>query len=141
MTITSFHHNAASGMAARSPDPSTKVGCVIVDHKRGVTVGAGWNHFPEGIPESWWHIRDLKYKAVVHAEAAALLNAGPAARGADMYVTHHPCRDCAKLIIAAGVRVVWSPGGPWRDDPEVVRTVDDAAELFELCGVVQMGPL
>lgn len=139
MTITSFHHNAAKDMAARSPDPSTKVGCVIVDHRRGVTVGAGWNQFPEGVPALFWETRERKYKHVVHAEVMALLAAGPAAKGCDLYVTHHPCRECAKMIAAAGIRTVYSPKQPWRPDPEVLLTCADAADILEVCNVLHIG--
>lgn len=124
---------SAYAIAERSPDPSTKVGAVIV--ALDTVQGVGWNQFPPGVPESWWNIRDLKYKAVVHAEAAAIIAAGERAKGSVMYVTHHPCRDCAKLIAAAGIKMVFCPADPWRDDNEVRRTCEDARELLDLAGV------
>lgn len=43
----------------------------------------------------------------VHAEAAALLDAGRRAAGATLFVTDVPCHNCAILVVAAGVvRVV-----------------------------------
>jgi dCMP deaminase len=82
-----------------------------------------------------WFDRSKKYKAVVHAEVRALLSIGLGARGATMYVTHHPCRACAPIIASAGIKKVVCPAGPWRDDPEIVASVADAAEIFQLCGV------
>jgi diaminohydroxyphosphoribosylaminopyrimidine deaminase / 5-amino-6-(5-phosphoribosylamino)uracil reductase len=76
--------------------PNPNVGCVIV--RDGVVVGRGWTRCG-GRP---------------HAEAAALAQAGGAARGATAYVTLEPCAHesprgpaCADLLVAAGVaRVV-----------------------------------
>jgi len=71
--------------------PNPAVGCVIVNHGRVVgrgTTGAG------GRP---------------HAEAIALAQAGPAARGATVYVTLEPCAHtgrtppCAHALVKAGV--------------------------------------
>ena len=45
----------------------------------------------------------------VHAEMAALVDAakrGVAVRGCEMYVTTFPCHNCAKHIIAAGIKKV-----------------------------------
>ena len=85
--------------------PNPAVGCVIVNHGRVVgrgTTGAG------GRP---------------HAEAIALAQAGPAARGATVYVTLEPCAHtgrtppCAHALVKAGVaRVVVACGDP---DPRV----------------------
>lgn len=132
-----IHKQAAERMALRSPDPSTKVGCVIVQSSflGYATVGAGWNDFPRGVPSYWWETRELKYRAVVHAEVRALLRAGPNADGATLYVTHHPCRDCAKMIAAAGIKAVVCPSKPWRDDPEVAQSCADAVQMLNLAGV------
>ncbi|QDI90237.1 hypothetical protein EPH95_02835 [Salicibibacter halophilus] len=43
----------------------------------------------------------------VHAEAAALMEAGEKAQGAYMRVTHEPCHQCRKMIIAAGIKRVY----------------------------------
>ncbi|MEH3107489.1 MAG: bifunctional diaminohydroxyphosphoribosylaminopyrimidine deaminase/5-amino-6-(5-phosphoribosylamino)uracil reductase RibD [Sphingomonas fennica] len=88
---------AALGQRGRGRTaPNPPVGCVIVS--AGRVVGRGWTQ-PGGRP---------------HAEAMALAQAGPAARGATAYVTLEPCAHvsprgpaCADLLIAAGVaRVV-----------------------------------
>jgi diaminohydroxyphosphoribosylaminopyrimidine deaminase/5-amino-6-(5-phosphoribosylamino)uracil reductase len=79
--------------------PNPAVGAVIVrdDGAEPVIVGRGWTQ-AGGRP---------------HAETEALRRAGPAARGASMYVTLEPCSHygktppCADAIIAAGIsRVV-----------------------------------
>ena len=129
MDLIAFAHQ----MAAQSLDPSTKVGAVIA--APDLVVGTGFNHLPWQAPEEWWNDREKKYKAVVHAEVAAILDAGKLARGCTMYVTHHPCRECAKVIAAAGIACVVCPAEPWRDDPAVRDTVEDAKMLLEVSGV------
>jgi diaminohydroxyphosphoribosylaminopyrimidine deaminase / 5-amino-6-(5-phosphoribosylamino)uracil reductase len=85
------------GLGNTWPNPS--VGAVVVRHDGAepVIVGRGWTQ-PGGRP---------------HAETEALRRAGPAARGATLYVTLEPCSHhgktppCTDAIIAAGIaRVV-----------------------------------
>jgi diaminohydroxyphosphoribosylaminopyrimidine deaminase/5-amino-6-(5-phosphoribosylamino)uracil reductase len=85
------------GLGNTWPNPS--VGAVVVRHDGAepVIVGRGWTQ-PAGRP---------------HAETEALRRAGPAARGATLYVTLEPCSHhgktppCTDAIIAAGIaRVV-----------------------------------
>ena len=98
-----------------------KMGCVIVKNKRILTTG--YNGAPsgirtcmekgecmrvqKGIPSG--HQGQLCY--AVHAEQNAMIQAaklGLSVDGATLYVTHHPCSICARLIINAGIaRVVY----------------------------------
>jgi len=97
----------AEHVAAWSKDPSTKVGCVLVDDKRRV-VAMGYNGFPRGVEDSAerYDDRNTKYLMVQHAEANAVLNAVGNTEGATAYVTHHPCANCMGLLIQAGVASV-----------------------------------
>lgn len=97
----------AHHIAQWSKDPSTKVGCVLVDHKRRV-VGMGYNGFPRDVADhsARYEERALKYLMVQHAEANAILNAVGTTEGATAYVTHHPCSTCAGLLIQSGVRSI-----------------------------------
>ncbi len=90
---------AKNGEGRVSPNPP--VGCVLA--KGGRVVGRGWHD----------RLGDL------HAEAAALRDAGPAARGATAYVTLSPCCSqgrqppCTDALIRAGVvRVVVAAEDP-----------------------------
>ena len=75
--------------------PNPMVGAVVV--RDGAVVGSGY------------HI----YSQLWHAERGALDAAGPAARGADLYVTLEPCchhgrtPPCTDAILAAGIRRVF----------------------------------
>tara|TARA_R110000796_G_scaffold189199_2_gene306084 strand:+ start:502 stop:921 length:420 start_codon:yes stop_codon:yes gene_type:complete len=126
-----------------SKDPSTKVGSIIVDHKRRI-VGTGYNGFPRGVEdtESRLNDRPTKYSLVVHAEANAILNSTLAdLDGCTLYVTHAPCTGCAKLIIQSGIKYVFSPQGSplenWAQEQDNARTmmIESGIEL----GVVDEG--
>ncbi|ARB06154.1 deoxycytidylate deaminase [Dinoroseobacter phage vB_DshS-R5C] len=97
----------ADHVAQWSKDPSTKVGCVLVNDDRQV-VGMGYNGFPRGVEDGAdrYADRSIKYPMVVHAEANAILNAVGTTRGTIAYVTHHPCADCMGLLIQAGIRSI-----------------------------------
>ncbi|MGI6076512.1 MAG: bifunctional diaminohydroxyphosphoribosylaminopyrimidine deaminase/5-amino-6-(5-phosphoribosylamino)uracil reductase RibD [Pyramidobacter sp.] len=90
---------ALRGTGKTAPNPM--VGCVIV--KDGEVVGRGWHDHVGGL----------------HAEAAALLQAGEKARGAAAYVTLEPCSHqgrqppCAPALVEAGIaRCVAAVGDP-----------------------------
>ena len=99
----------AARVAGWSKDPSTQVGCVIVDSNHRV-LGLGYNGFPRGVDDSLERYADraTKLLMVQHAEANAVLNATTSLAGATAYVTHCCCASCAGTLIQAGVtEVVW----------------------------------
>jgi len=99
---------AMAGLIATwSKDPSTQVGCVLVDDARLVR-GMGYNGFPRGVKDSAERLadREVKYLFVQHAEPNAITNASGKTAGCTAYVTHHPCANCAGLLIQAGIRRV-----------------------------------
>lgn len=72
-------------------------------------------------PEEIWHQWPLKNEEgryyrlktkpeVLHAESnaiAKLARSTESGEGADIFITHSPCIDCAKLIYQSGIRRVW----------------------------------
>lgn len=102
----------ALAVSQRSPDPSTQVGAYLVDEDNR-PLGTGYNGVPKGIiPSSIPWVREAdslektKYPWVIHAERNAIFNATNSIAGATLYVTLHPCHDCAKDIIQAGIKHV-----------------------------------
>ncbi len=96
----------------RSKDPSTQVGCCIVDEQNRI-LSTGYNGFPQGCNDDefpWGRDEaegETKYPFVVHAELNAILNnRGKSLQGARLYVGLFPCNECAKAIIQAGVSEV-----------------------------------
>jgi dCMP deaminase len=97
-------------IAARSKDPRTAVGAVIVGWAKNI-LSTGYNGFPTGVREDsdrW--ARENKENFVCHAEINAIINAarvGTPIDNATLYVSFLPCNACCKAIINAGIiRVV-----------------------------------
>ena len=94
------------------------------EDKQYMDGGAGGWLSPGEIEESW-PLEDeigryrLKTKPeVLHAESnaiAKLARSHNSGVGADIFVTHAPCLDCAKLIYQSGISRVWF-GNQYRDN-------------------------
>ena len=120
----------------RSKDPSTQVGATVVSQDNRV-LSVGYNGAPNGFPDDdfpWsknGNELETKYAFVVHAERNAILNFRGNNReltGATLYVTHYPCRECAKEIIQSGITHVI-----YDDD----HHFDQASHImFDKCGII-----
>lgn len=126
----------AGVMARRSKDPNTQVGCVIVDEMHRI-IGVGYNGFPRGCDDDvfpWDRegpLDETKYGYVVHAEQNAILNSIKSLDGAIMYVTRHPCHECAKFILQSGIRKIY-----YADNPAVdTESVKAAQKMFHAAGI------
>lgn len=100
--------------ALRGTCEKRQVGAVVASVNKQI-VSVSYNGPPSGLP----HCIDSPCKAMtlsapeshlacrsVHAEVNALLNAGHTARGGIIAVTTSPCYECAKVIVAAGVKTL-----------------------------------
>ena len=101
----------AEAVSKLSKDPSTKVGCIMLDPDTLSVNIIGYNGFPRGLNdkiEKRWE-RPEKYSFVVHAESNAIAQAassGVSLGGSICIVTHFPCCDCVKLLIQSGIRSI-----------------------------------
>lgn len=107
-----YFFEIAKTVRLRSPDLKTQVGAVLVDTKDRI-IGTGFNGPPAGYEDKsldWLDERGERkwvYDRVVHAEMNAILYSG--ARYDDrakLYVTLSPCKDCIKLLAAAGIKTI-----------------------------------
>lgn len=99
----------AEETASWSKDPSTKVGCVIVDPDKNRIAGVGFNGFPRGMCDhkELYEDRETKYSRTIHAEVNAVLNSSGSLEGMTAYVTTPTCNNCALVLIQSGIsRVV-----------------------------------
>jgi dCMP deaminase len=111
------HMKSAKVYAELSSAKRLQVGCVIV--KDNTIIGIGYNGMPSGWDnncEVEIHEEDLGNSylktrpEVLHAETNAIAKVAKSTNstdGADMFITHAPCLECAKLIHQAGIKNIW----------------------------------
>lgn len=93
--------------SARSPCERLHVGCVIVRENRMLSMG--FNGFFSGAPHKSI-MKDGHEQATVHAEQNAISHAarvGISLRDSCAYITHFPCVNCYKSLVAAGIARVY----------------------------------
>ncbi len=129
------HHwmEHAKQAAKPSKDPSTRVGCVIVNQKNRI-VATGYNGFPQRIHDTTdrWQNRPVKYQYVIHAEENAMANAVADLEGCTAYMTMAPCHNCMKMMIQRGIiRIVCPPPDTlrWDDSHKLAREMAAEAGL------------
>ena len=87
-----------------------KVGALIV--KNRMIISDGYNGTPSGFENVCEDENHYTKWYVLHAEANAILKVAgstQSCRGATLYITLSPCKDCSKLIHQSGiVRVVYA---------------------------------
>lgn len=82
-----------------------QVGALLV--KEGMVISDGYNGTPTGFPNDCEDEQGLTHWYVLHAEANAIMKVARSAnnaRGATLYLTHSPCKDCSKLVLQAGIK-------------------------------------
>lgn len=96
--------------AILSPDPSTQNGAVLVTDD-GQCISNGYTTFPAGVLHKAERLeRPMKYSFMEHAERMTIFNAvrdgAPNIAGSTLYCLWASCDDCARAIIAAGIKEV-----------------------------------
>ncbi len=95
----------AETVAEKSKDPSSKMGCVIVDKNKRV-VSLGYNGMVQGADESKMTLseRPMKYYFAVHSEMNALIFAYQDVAGCTLYNRVATCENCLKHCLQAGIK-------------------------------------
>ena len=84
-----------------------QVGAIIV--KDEIIISDGFNGTPAGFDNCCENDEGLTHWYVLHAEANAILKVAKSTnncKGATLYLTHSPCRDCSKLVLQSGIKRV-----------------------------------
>jgi dCMP deaminase len=97
-------------ISCRSSCSRLHVGCILVKNNR--IISSGYNGFLPGSQ----HISILKTQdnntheqATVHAECNAIAdcaNRGVNINNAIAYITHYPCINCFKMLVASGIKEI-----------------------------------
>lgn len=95
----------AETVAVKSKDPSSKMGCVIVDQNKRV-VSLGYNGMIQGADESKMTLseRPMKYYFAIHSEMNALIFAKRDLTGCTIYNRVATCENCLKYCLQAGIK-------------------------------------
>jgi len=128
-------------VALRSKDENTKCGAVIVDEDN-IVRATGYNSFVRGINDSLTdrQERPEKYFWMEHGERNAIYNCMVRPKGCRIYVTGHPCADCARGIIQSGITKLIYDKRPefhtdWNDSIRVASQMfiekEIAVEVYE----------
>lgn len=121
----SLYMDIAKRVAKMSYARRLQVGAVVVKDDRVISMGfngmpSGWDNNCEDIVEQHEDGGQILITKpeVLHAESNAvskLARSAESGLGADMFITHAPCMDCAKLIYQSGIKCVYF-GMAYRDD-------------------------
>jgi dCMP deaminase len=127
---------AAQVYAELSTAVRLQVGCVIV--KDNTIIGIGYNGMPSGwdnVCETVVHkdftgtVITKSKPEVLHAETNAIAKVSRSSNStdnADLFVTHAPCLECAKLIYQSGIKSVF-----YRD----TYRSEDGIQFLQKCNV------
>jgi dCMP deaminase len=119
-----YFSEIAKTTAKRSPCHRLQVGCVLVKDNR--IISTGYNGFlPYAEHKSI--VRDDHEQATVHAEQNAIIDCakrGVMTNEAIAYVTHHPCLNCYKILVGAGIKKI-NYINDYKNDPIVYEINND----------------
>ncbi len=116
------------------------VGSIIVKDDRIISIGyngmpAGWENTCE--EEILYEDGGITLKTkpeVLHAESnaiAKLARSNESGEGADIFITHSPCLECAKLIYQSGIRRVFY-GEEYRDNKGIQFLKQSGVEIEQI---------
>ena len=133
----SWHHTwmkIAHTIAERSYDERLKVGAIIVSSDNTQILALGYNGNARGLP----NVSDSDVpggSGFIHAEANSLIKLdfnNPKKK--IMYVTHSPCRQCAKMIVNANIdRIVYDQLYRDRSGIELLEQCGITTQLYSTC--------
>ena len=113
-----------------------QVGAVVV--KDDTVISYGYNGMPAGWDNSCETLQStgelVTRPEVLHAESnaiAKLAKSNNSGLGADLFVTHSPCMECAKLIHQSGIARVYF-GANYRDDSGIRFLKQSGIDVIQL---------
>jgi len=109
-----------------------QVGALIV--KNRMIISDGYNGTPSGFENCCEDKEGKTHWYVLHAEANAILKLAAStqsAKGATLYLTLSPCKECSKLILQAGInRLVYI--NEYSDDDGISFLKNHGIEIIQI---------
>ena len=130
----------AETVATMSTARRLQVGAIVVKDDRVISMGyngmpSGWTNDCEEVVQHSDDTTTLKTKPeVLHAETNAIAKLAKSTESgldADLFITHSPCLDCAKLIYQSGISRVWY-GSAYRDNSGIEFLKKSGVEVIQL---------
>jgi deoxycytidylate deaminase len=110
----SYYFDRALASSKASPDPSTKVGALLIHGESGAVIAEGYNGFVRGAPDHKIPTtRPEKYDYIIHAETNLICNAARHGVSTDkcvIFCTISPCIKCMRMLYQAGITEVYVAG-------------------------------
>jgi len=136
-----LYRDIAERVAQLSTARRARVGSIVVKDDRIISIGyngtpRGWDNNCEYENFTLGSVDQPKLETrpeVCHAEMNALAKiarSNESAEDADMFVTHGPCMECAKLIYQSGIAKVYY-GEPYKDDAGVRFLKQSGVEVIK----------
>lgn len=104
-----------------------KVGAIAV--KDGRIISIGYNGTPSGWDNSCEDENNVTKPEVIHAEGnliAKLASSNESGKDADIFITHAPCMNCAKLIYGSKIKNVYFKN---------IYRSDDGIKFLKACNI------
>ncbi len=122
----------AASWSALSHCERKKVGALIV--KDEMIISDGYNGTPSGFENCCEDEEGNTQWYVLHAEANAILKVAKSTnncKGATLYLTLSPCKDCSKLVLQAGIsRVVYKDA--YKDTAGIDFLISAGVEIIQI---------
>tara|TARA_B100001248_G_scaffold249277_1_gene222347 strand:+ start:2912 stop:3355 length:444 start_codon:yes stop_codon:yes gene_type:complete len=106
MDWNNYFMSIAHLISSRSACNRLHVGCVLVKDNR--VISSGYNGFLPNMPHKS-RVRDNHEQATVHAEQNCIADCakrGISTENATAYITHYPCINCCKILLASGIKEI-----------------------------------
>ena len=113
-----YYKNIVNLTAERSVCPRLQVGCLLIKDNR--IISQGYNGYLSGCPHDPI-IKDGHNIGTIHAEQNAIVDCakrGVSSNLCTAFITHYPCFNCFKLLVAAGIEEI-KYCNDYNNDPEV----------------------
>ena len=113
-----YYKNIVNLTAERSVCPRLQVGCLLIKDNR--IISQGYNGYLSGCPHDPI-MKDGHNIGTIHAEQNAIVDCakrGVSSNLCTAFITHYPCFNCFKLLVASGINEI-KYCNDYKNDPEV----------------------